>query len=141
MVKQKLVIGISMKDQKARTKAFKIAVSLSGVSSVSIEAAAEKAQLEVFGYFDPVVLICLLRKMFAQAQILSVGPAADKKAETPTPQTVTTTSFALPYPPPFQDSHPPTSLVHKIQSISIRVNQMYVGAFEELTMPNLGTMK
>ncbi|XP_031111964.1 heavy metal-associated isoprenylated plant protein 39-like [Ipomoea triloba] len=82
MGKQKVVIGISMKDQKARSKAFKIAVSLSGVDSTSIQ--AEKGQLEVVGDVDVVALVSQLRKSLGQAE---------KKEETPKPQTMTITFF------------------------------------------------
>ncbi|XP_019154119.1 PREDICTED: heavy metal-associated isoprenylated plant protein 39-like isoform X2 [Ipomoea nil] len=92
MAKQKVVIGISVKDQKARAKAFKIAVSLSGVDSACIQ--DEKGQLEVVGEVDAVALANQLRKRLGQAELLSVASAEkkeEKKAETPAPQTVTFT--------------------------------------------------
>nr|GMD84227.1 heavy metal-associated isoprenylated plant protein 39-like [Ipomoea batatas] len=103
-MQQKVVIGISMKDQKARSKAFKIAVSLSGVDSASIQ--AEKGQLEVVGDVDAVALANQLRKGLGQAELLSVGSAEkkeEKKDETPKPQSVTITydpssyHYAAPY--------------------------------------------
>ncbi|XP_031091838.1 heavy metal-associated isoprenylated plant protein 16-like [Ipomoea triloba] len=102
MAKQKVVIGISVKDQKARAKAFKIAVSLSGVDSACIQ--DEKGQLEVVGEVDAVALANQLRKRLGQAELVSVG-SAEKKDETPKPQSVTFTydpnnsyHHAIPYP-------------------------------------------
>ncbi|XP_019153952.1 PREDICTED: heavy metal-associated isoprenylated plant protein 39-like [Ipomoea nil] len=126
MGKQKIVIGISMKDQKARTKAFKIAVSLSGVDSASIQ--AEKGQLEVVGDVDAVALASQLRKRLGQAELLSVASAEKKedkkevkKDETPKPQTVTITydpsasyHYAAPYQYhayPVQDQQPECSIM------------------------------
>nr|GMD92598.1 heavy metal-associated isoprenylated plant protein 39-like [Ipomoea batatas] len=125
-LQQKVVIGISMKDQKARTKAFKIAVSLSGVDSASIQ--AEKGQLEVVGDVDAVALANQLRKSLGQAELLSVGSAEkkedkkeEKKDETPKPQTVTITydpssyHYAAPYQyhayPAVQDQQPECSIM------------------------------
>nr|GLL47235.1 heavy metal-associated isoprenylated plant protein 39-like isoform X1 [Ipomoea trifida] len=103
---QKVVIGISVKDQKARAKAFKIAVSLSGVDSACIQ--DEKGQLEVVGEVDAVALANQLRKRLGQAELVSVGSAEkkeEKKDETPKPQSVTFTydpnnsyHHAIPYP-------------------------------------------
>ncbi|XP_031115098.1 heavy metal-associated isoprenylated plant protein 39-like [Ipomoea triloba] len=122
MGKQKVVIGISMKDQRARTKAFKIAVSLSGVDSACIQ--AEKGQLEVVGDVDAVALANQLRKGLGQAELLSVGSAEkkdEKKAETPAPQTMMTITYdpssyhyAAPYQYhayPVQDQQPGCSIM------------------------------
>ncbi|XP_019153949.1 PREDICTED: heavy metal-associated isoprenylated plant protein 39-like isoform X3 [Ipomoea nil] len=123
MGKQKIVIGISMKDQKARSKAFKIAVSLSGVDSACIQ--AEKGQLEVVGEVDAVALASQLRKRLGQAELLSVGSAEkkeEKKDETPKPQSVTITTYdpsasyhyAAPYQYhayPVQDQQPGCSIM------------------------------
>ncbi|KAL3364279.1 hypothetical protein AABB24_013171 [Solanum stoloniferum] len=75
-MKQKVVIRLSLNgnDQKCRTKAFKIAVSQSGVESAAITGDG-KNQLEVVGEVDAVTLTSLLRKNLGQADLVSVGPA------------------------------------------------------------------
>ncbi|XP_031103709.1 putative late blight resistance protein homolog R1B-17 [Ipomoea triloba] len=93
-VKQRALYRTSVKDQKARNEAMKIAVRFSGVESASIQ---EKGHLEVIGDFDAVQLVCKLRKRSRQAELISVGPVnyekkEEKKAETPVPQTNTSTS-------------------------------------------------
>nr|GMD87620.1 heavy metal-associated isoprenylated plant protein 39-like [Ipomoea batatas] len=130
-MQQKVVISISMKDQKARTKAFKIAVSVPGVESASIQ--PDKGQLEVVGDFDSVVLANQLRKSLGQAELVSVTSAEkkeekkkedkkeEKKDETPKPQTVTITydpssyHYAAPYQyhayPAVQDQQPECSIM------------------------------
>ncbi|KAH0651953.1 hypothetical protein KY285_032120 [Solanum tuberosum] len=84
---QKVVIRLSLNgnDQKCRTKAFKIAVSQSGVESAAITGDG-KNQLEVVGEVDAATLTCLLRKNLGQADLVSVGPAGGGPAATaPTP--------------------------------------------------------
>ncbi|KAH0744871.1 hypothetical protein KY290_032864 [Solanum tuberosum] len=73
---QKVVIRLSLNgnDQKCRTKAFKIAVSQSGVESAAITGDG-KNQLEVVGEVDAATLTSLLRKNLGQADLVSVGPA------------------------------------------------------------------
>ncbi|KAM3395849.1 heavy metal-associated isoprenylated plant protein 39 [Capsicum galapagoense] len=75
-MKQKVVIRLSLSgnDQKYRTKAFKIAVSQSGVESAAIKG-DDKNQLEVVGEIDAAALTSLLRKNLGQADLVSVGPA------------------------------------------------------------------
>ncbi|KAG5597419.1 hypothetical protein H5410_038651 [Solanum commersonii] len=90
-MKQKVVIRLSLNgnDKKYRTKAFKIAVSQSGVESAAITGDG-KNQLEVVGEVDAVVLISLLRKNLGQADLVSVGPAGGDKnpaAAAPAPAT------------------------------------------------------
>ncbi|WMV39503.1 hypothetical protein MTR67_032888 [Solanum verrucosum] len=80
-MKQKVVIRLSLNgnDQKCRTKAFKIAVSQSGVESAAITGDG-KNQLEVVGEVDAAALTSLLRKNLGHADLVSVGPAGgDKK--------------------------------------------------------------
>ncbi|KAK4714564.1 hypothetical protein R3W88_020471 [Solanum pinnatisectum] len=86
-MKQKVVIRLSLNgnDQKCRTKAFKIAVSQSGVESAAITGDG-KNQLEVVGEVDAAILTSLLRKNLGQADLVSVGPAGgDKKPAAPAP--------------------------------------------------------
>ncbi|KAL3333167.1 hypothetical protein AABB24_033305 [Solanum stoloniferum] len=75
-MKQKVVIRLSLNgnDRKYRTKAFKIAVSQTGVESAAITGDG-KNQLEVVGEVDAATLTSLLRKNLGQADLVSVGPA------------------------------------------------------------------
>lgn len=81
-MKQKVVIRLSFNgnEQKYRIKAFKIAVSQSGVESAAITGDG-KNQLEVVGEVDAANLTSLLRKNLGQADLVSVGPVGggDKK--------------------------------------------------------------
>ncbi|KAK3025521.1 hypothetical protein RJ639_042056, partial [Escallonia herrerae] len=74
---QKVVIKVSMNDQKSRSKAMKIAVGSTGVESAALKGEG-KNQLEVVGDgIDAVALTTLLRKNVGFAELVSVGP--DKK--------------------------------------------------------------
>ncbi|KAH0651272.1 hypothetical protein KY285_031393 [Solanum tuberosum] len=83
-MKQKVVIRLSLNgnNQKYRTKAFKIAVSQSGVESAAITGDG-KNQLEVVGEVDAATLTSLLRKNLGQADLVSVGPAGGPAAPAP----------------------------------------------------------
>ncbi|CAH9148412.1 unnamed protein product [Cuscuta epithymum] len=113
MGKQKAVIRISMKDEKARSSAFKIAVRQPGVVAASIQ--QEKGQIEVVGEFDAVVLVTELRKKLGQADILTLAEVVEKKVEkavetkkneTPQPQGVTITYPSFYPPPPYYWNRP-----------------------------------
>ncbi|XP_023891311.1 heavy metal-associated isoprenylated plant protein 46 [Quercus suber] len=64
--------------EKARNKAMKIAVGLSGVESLTLKG-QNRDQIEVKGDIDAVKLVTLLRKKVGHASIVSV--AEDKKEE------------------------------------------------------------
>ncbi|VFQ91493.1 unnamed protein product [Cuscuta campestris] len=81
MGKQKAVISVILKDEKARIKAFKIAVAQPGVVAASIQ--VEKGEIEVVGEFDAVVLATTLRKKLGHADLLTVAPVVEKKDEPP----------------------------------------------------------
>ncbi|KAL2496649.1 heavy metal-associated isoprenylated plant protein 46-like [Forsythia ovata] len=73
-MKQKIVIRVSMHDDKCRSKALKIVVGISGVESAALTG-AEKDQLEVIGNeIDAVVLTRALRKKLAPADLFPVPP-------------------------------------------------------------------
>ncbi|KAK7304841.1 hypothetical protein VNO77_42732 [Canavalia gladiata] len=68
-----------MNNQKARSKAMKIAVGVSGVDAAALKG-DERDQIEVIGEgVDSVGLTSLLRKRFRGADLLSVGPVEEKK--------------------------------------------------------------
>ncbi|KAL3333166.1 hypothetical protein AABB24_033305 [Solanum stoloniferum] len=95
-MKQKVVIRLSLNgnDRKYRTKAFKIAVSQTGVESAAITGDG-KNQLEVVGEVDAATLTSLLRKNLGQADLVSVGPAGgDKKPTAAAPATATAAAAA-----------------------------------------------
>ncbi|KAJ7964655.1 Heavy metal-associated isoprenylated plant protein [Quillaja saponaria] len=77
--KQKVVIKISMNDQKSKSKALKIAVCASGVEAAALQG---QDQIVVTGEgVDAVHLTSKLRKKFVCAELLSVGPVEQKKEE------------------------------------------------------------
>ncbi|KAL3508946.1 hypothetical protein ACH5RR_028347 [Cinchona calisaya] len=77
---QKVVIKLSMNDQKSRKKALKTVVGHSGVESTALQG-QEKNQIEVIGEgIDAVQLTTLLRKNVGYAELVSVSPVkADEK--------------------------------------------------------------
>ncbi|CAH9147685.1 unnamed protein product [Cuscuta epithymum] len=79
MRKQKVVINIILRDEKARIKAHMIAVRQSGVTSAAVE--QEKGQIEVVGEFDAVALVIELRKKLGYADIVTVADVVEEKEE------------------------------------------------------------
>ncbi|KAL1555733.1 heavy metal-associated isoprenylated plant protein 47-like [Salvia divinorum] len=80
-MKLKIVVRMSMNDEKSRSKALKISVGISGVESAAL-AGAEKDQVVVVGEsIDAVELTRQLRKGVGHAELVSV--AEDKKEEKP----------------------------------------------------------
>lgn len=83
-VKQKIVIKMSLNDQKSRYRAMKIAAGVSGVEGTAIQG-DNKDQIEVTGEgVDSVKLTSLLRKKFGYAKLVSVGDVGkpgEKKEE------------------------------------------------------------
>ncbi|KAL5581661.1 hypothetical protein UlMin_014103 [Ulmus minor] len=79
-MKQKVVIKVSLNDQKSRTKAIKTAVGVDGVTQAALQ--QDKNQIEVTGEgIDVVLLTTLLRKTLKYAEVVSVSPVEDKKKE------------------------------------------------------------
>ncbi|XP_021631648.1 disease resistance protein Pik-1 [Manihot esculenta] len=79
-MKQKVVIRVPLNGEKSRSKAMKIAVSVSGVESAAL-GGQDKSQIEVVGDVDPVKLTTQLRKCVGQAELLSVSAVGEKKEE------------------------------------------------------------
>ncbi|KAG8640431.1 hypothetical protein MANES_13G059333v8 [Manihot esculenta] len=71
-MKQKVVIRVSLNGEKSRSKALKIAVSVSGVESAALGGGQDKSQIEVVGDVDPVKLTTQLRKSVGHAELLSL---------------------------------------------------------------------
>ncbi|XP_027063248.1 heavy metal-associated isoprenylated plant protein 16 [Coffea arabica] len=78
-MKQKVVIRLSMSDEKSRKKAFKTVVGHAGVESTALQG-KEKDQIEVVGDgIDAVKLATLLRKNVGYAELVTVSPVGEKK--------------------------------------------------------------
>ncbi|XP_068304722.1 heavy metal-associated isoprenylated plant protein 16-like [Pyrus communis] len=79
-MKQKVVIKLSVHDERTKAKAMKTAVGVDGVNSASYQ--HDKQQIEVTGEgVDVVVLTTSLRKSLKYADVLSVIPVEEKKKE------------------------------------------------------------
>ncbi|CAN0927288.1 Heavy metal-associated isoprenylated plant protein 16, partial [Linum grandiflorum] len=73
-MKRKVVLRVSnMNDQKSRTKALKIAVTVAGVESVALGGEAKNEIVVTGEGIDAVKLASLLRKSVGFADVLSVG--------------------------------------------------------------------
>ncbi|KAL9371521.1 hypothetical protein Peur_036661 [Populus x canadensis] len=80
-MKQKIVIKVTGKGPKSRSKALQIAVGLSGVESAGL-GGQDKSQIEVVGDgVDAVQLTNLLRKKVGHAELASVEAVGEKKEE------------------------------------------------------------
>ncbi|XP_072963293.1 heavy metal-associated isoprenylated plant protein 47-like [Typha angustifolia] len=77
MVKQKIVIKLAMEDAKRRSKALKIVVGFSGVTSTSLE--GEDKIVVIGDGIDSIALTTALRKRMCHAELMSVGE--EKKKE------------------------------------------------------------
>ncbi|XP_077216615.1 heavy metal-associated isoprenylated plant protein 16-like [Tasmannia lanceolata] len=81
MMKQKVVIRLQVHDQKDQRKAMKIAVGVTGVIAASLEG-EDKSKMVVIGEgTDSVILTRSFRKKMGFAELISVGPADEKKEE------------------------------------------------------------
>ncbi|GJN27319.1 hypothetical protein PR202_gb15333 [Eleusine coracana subsp. coracana] len=81
MVKQKIVIKVSMPTEKSRAKAMTLVSGASGVISMGVTG-GDKDHLEVIGEdVDAVSLVSCLRKKFGHVEILLVEEVKDKKPE------------------------------------------------------------
>ncbi|CAI9283095.1 unnamed protein product [Lactuca saligna] len=90
MAKQKIVVKVTMNNEKKARKALQIAVSLSGVESASF-VGSDKDQIAVTGEgIDPVELTTMLRKGVGYTELVSVGPVEEKK---PAAETVASLNF------------------------------------------------
>ena len=90
----KIVVCVSMNDEKSRSKALKICVGIGGVESAALSG-AEKDQVVVVGEgIDAVEVTRQLRKGVGHAELVSVGE--DKKEDTK-PAAVTPVVWSEPF--------------------------------------------
>ncbi|KAK3144515.1 hypothetical protein QOZ80_4AG0314120 [Eleusine coracana subsp. coracana] len=81
MVKQKIVIKVSMPSEKSRAKVMTLVSGASGVISMGVTG-GDKDRLEVIGEdVDAVSLVSCLRKKFGHVKMLLVEEVKDKKPE------------------------------------------------------------
>ncbi|XP_076903242.1 heavy metal-associated isoprenylated plant protein 46-like [Bidens hawaiensis] len=105
MAKQKIVVKVTMKDEKKSRKALTIAAKVSGVDSVAL-VGPNKEHIALTGEgIDPVCLTYMLRKSIGHTEIVSVGVIEDKKPYEPV-ATPKKTKEALLIPESFQYPHP-----------------------------------
>ncbi|KAL1568024.1 disease resistance protein Pik-1-like isoform X2 [Salvia divinorum] len=72
---KKIVIGISLCNDKCRSKALKVVVSIPGVQSAEI-VSGDRELMVVVGDVDSVELTRRLRKKMGHAELMSVSEAA-----------------------------------------------------------------
>ncbi|KAJ4815707.1 Heavy metal-associated isoprenylated plant protein 47 [Rhynchospora pubera] len=78
MVKQKVVIKLSMDDAQKRKKALQTAAGMDGIISTSID--GDKIVVEGDG-LDSIALTTVLRKKLGHANLITVTPSDDKKED------------------------------------------------------------
>ncbi|XP_008794752.1 heavy metal-associated isoprenylated plant protein 16-like [Phoenix dactylifera] len=78
MVKQKIVMKVTMEDSRKRSKALRSAVGSPGVISASVD--GDKIVVEGDG-IDPVALTATLRKRMGYVELVSVAAKDEKKEE------------------------------------------------------------
>ncbi|GLJ10213.1 hypothetical protein SUGI_0124170 [Cryptomeria japonica] len=77
---KKMVLKVTIEDEKRKRKALKVVAEVEGVDSVAVEMKDNK--ITVIGEADPVSVAGRLRKFgFGNAELLSVGPAKEEKKE------------------------------------------------------------
>uniref|UniRef100_A0A0D9ZLY2 HMA domain-containing protein n=1 Tax=Oryza glumipatula TaxID=40148 RepID=A0A0D9ZLY2_9ORYZ len=85
-MKQKIVIKVSMPCEKSRSKAMKLVVMASGVSSVEVTGDG-KDRLQVVGDgVDAACLVTCLRKKIGHAELVQVEEVKEKKPEEKKPE-------------------------------------------------------
>ncbi|GLJ53053.1 hypothetical protein SUGI_1130220 [Cryptomeria japonica] len=77
---QKMVLKLTIEDEKRKRKVLKVVTAIEGVDSVVVE--MNESKITVIGNADPVCVTGRLRKFgFGHAELLTVGPAEEKKKD------------------------------------------------------------
>ncbi|XP_039123661.1 disease resistance protein Pik-1-like [Dioscorea cayenensis subsp. rotundata] len=79
MVKQKMVMKLTMEDAKKHSKALKTAVSFSGVISAGLEGEAKDRLVVIGDGVDSISLTITLRKKMGHVELVSVSSYDEKK--------------------------------------------------------------
>ncbi|GLJ10190.1 hypothetical protein SUGI_0123720 [Cryptomeria japonica] len=78
--KLKMVLKLTIEDEKRKRKVLKVVAAVEGVDSVIVEMKENK--ITIIGNADPVCVTGRLRKFgFGYAELLSVGPAKEEKKD------------------------------------------------------------
>ncbi|KAJ0873837.1 hypothetical protein HanPSC8_Chr11g0457061 [Helianthus annuus] len=119
MAKQKIVMKVTMTNEKKTRKAFKIAAAVRGVDSVAF-VGPDKEQIAVIGEgIDSVELTRSLRKRIGHTELVSVGKIEEKKPDKPVvPKETTKAQTPVPidyhYPPhPYHVHLIPMQVIHE----------------------------
>ncbi|XP_057842343.1 heavy metal-associated isoprenylated plant protein 39 [Cryptomeria japonica] len=80
---KKMVLKLSIENEKSKKRALKTVAGVQGVESVAVDMKEKK--MTVIGEVDPVNVTSKLRK-FGYTELLSVGPAKEEKKEAPQKQ-------------------------------------------------------
>ncbi|KAI4965315.1 hypothetical protein ZWY2020_054810 [Hordeum vulgare] len=103
---RRMVMKVALEDRSQQRKALKAVSTLHGIDAIAADLRC--GTITVVGVVDPVDVVAKLRRLFANAQIVSVGPAkeekkdgdkkdgADKKKPVPVPPVY----YPFPYYPP-----------------------------------------
>ncbi|GLJ10202.1 hypothetical protein SUGI_0123940 [Cryptomeria japonica] len=93
---KKMVLQLTIEDEKRKRKALKVVAAVEGVDSVAVDMKEKK--MTVIGEADPVFVTARLRKFgFNFAELQSVGPAKDEKKEEEKPENPTVVYVQRPY--------------------------------------------
>ncbi|XP_058105038.1 heavy metal-associated isoprenylated plant protein 16-like [Magnolia sinica] len=84
--KQKVVMKVPVNDEKSRSRALRTAVGVPGCISVSIEGKDKDMVVVIGDGIDSVVLTKSLRKKLGGAELITVTPVDEKKAQEKKPE-------------------------------------------------------
>nr|ABG48658.1 nonfunctional Rpg1 [Hordeum vulgare subsp. spontaneum] len=103
---RRMVMKVALEDRSQQRKALKAVSTLHGIDAIAADLRC--GTITVVGVVDPVHVVAKLRRLFANAQIVSVGPAKEEKkdgdkkdgADKKKPEPVPPVYYPFPYYPP-----------------------------------------